>query len=95
MNMANSYCFIVIVPDGKEVKEFKRFYRGEDAAFHCLKDLREVSLSIKPILNQYPDEEEVEFQEASKCYMCGVVMGVMQMWKLAKQRRKKSRLNNG
>jgi len=74
-HVANSYCFIVIGPDGKEVKEFKRFYRGEDAAIHCLKDLREVSLLIKPLLNQYPDhnltdEEEAEYQKVSKCYMC-------------------------
>jgi exonuclease VII small subunit len=49
----------------------KRFYRGEDAAHHCLKDLQEVSLLIQPLLNQYPDhnltvEEEVEYQQTKK-----------------------------
>lgn len=29
-HVANSFCFIVIGPDGKEVKEMKRFYRGEE-----------------------------------------------------------------
>jgi hypothetical protein len=74
-HVANSFCFIVIGPDGLEVPEFRRFYRGENAALKCITDLKEVSNLIAPLLNLYRDhhltaEEEAEFLAATTCYMC-------------------------
>jgi len=73
-HVANSYYFIVAGADGM-IDEYTRFYRGENAAYHCLLALKEVSELIKPLLNQHKeivmtDDDNFKYSSQKQCYMC-------------------------
>jgi len=82
VHRTNSYRFITIGPDGKRYDgvdtdvEYNGFYRGPDAAKHCLERLSEVGGFIEEDLQEHRErsaltpQEEASWRSAEVCHIC-------------------------
>lgn len=76
-HVANSYCFKTIGPDGECVEEHSVFYRGPNAAKHCLEELTRVADALKVKLQAFRErpplspEDDAAWFAADVCH-CGM-----------------------